>query len=159
MVKYREEEVYEFRKRFKKILIQRKFVKESSVFAYWITDTPATIAKCFEYDMKFWKCKKFIKDKDDYNDLKKSVKRNYEFIKANHLALASTSTFPATSINDFTLFSTKAGFTDKTFNNSRVDQLFIATNFEEEAQDENPDKALIRFEFIELLVRIAREKY
>jgi len=37
--------------------------------------------------------------------------------------------------------------------------LFIATNFEEEQQEENPDKALIRFEFIELLVRIAREKY
>ena len=101
MVKYREEEVYEFRKRFKKVVIQRKFVKESSVFAYWITDTSASLAKCFEYDMRYWKCKRFIKEKDDFENLKKSVKKNYEFLKANHLALASTSCFPATSINDF----------------------------------------------------------
>ena len=140
MVKYREEEVYEFRKRFKKIVIERKFVKETSVFAYWITDTPASIAKCFEYDMRYWKCKRFIKDKDDFENLKKSVKKNYEFLKANHLALASTSTFPCTSINEFSLYAYKAGFIDKTFNSSRIDQLFIATNFEEEAQDENPDK-------------------
>ena len=32
-------------------------------------------------------------------------------------------------------------------------------NFEEVEQNDNPDKALIRFEFIELLVRIAKDKY
>lgn len=40
-----------------------------------------------------------------------------------------------------------------------LDQLFIITNFEEEDQKDNPDKLLIRFEFIELLIRIAKEKY
>ena len=38
--------------------------------------------------------------------------------------------------------------------------MFIAANFEEvTGQEDNPDKALIRFEFIELLIRIANEKY
>ena len=37
--------------------------------------------------------------------------------------------------------------------------LFIAANYEVEDQDDNPDLALIRFEYIELLVRIAIEKY
>ena len=91
------------------------------MFAYWYTDTPATLAKCFEYDMKYWKCRRFIKDTEDFENLKKCVKKNYEFLKANHIALASSSTYPATSINEFTLFSIKAGFTDKNLNSSRID--------------------------------------
>jgi len=42
---------------------------------------------------------------------------------------------------------------------SAVDRLFIATNVELSNQAENPDKQLVRFEFIELLIRIAAEKY
>jgi hypothetical protein len=40
-----------------------------------------------------------------------------------------------------------------------MDNHFFAVNFEGEEQDDNPDKALIRFEFIELLIRVAKEKY
>lgn len=42
---------------------------------------------------------------------------------------------------------------------ARIDQFFISTNFEAENQENNPDKSLIRFEFIELLVRVAKAKY
>ena len=42
---------------------------------------------------------------------------------------------------------------------SILDIYFTATNFEEEDQDGNDDRALIRFEFIEILVRIVRGKY
>lgn len=40
-----------------------------------------------------------------------------------------------------------------------IDRLFINTNFEQVNQVNNPDKNLIRFEFIELLVRIAGAKF
>ncbi len=40
-----------------------------------------------------------------------------------------------------------------------IDTYFKATNFEEEDQDNNDDFALNRFEFLEVLVRIARGKY
>ena len=36
---------------------------------------------------------------------------------------------------------------------------FAATNFEEEEQEYNDDRNLIRFEFFEMLVRIARTKF
>lgn len=62
-------------------------------------------------------------------------------------------------MNDFTIFSRKAKFLDKNLNQSALDRLFIASNYEVEDQKDNPDTALIRFEFIELLVRIAIEKY
>lgn len=38
---------------------------------------------------------------------------------------------------------------------STIDRIFIATNVELEKNDDNPDKALQRFEFYEILVRIA----
>lgn len=40
-----------------------------------------------------------------------------------------------------------------------IDRIFIATNFEEEQQEGNEDRSLCRFEFYEILVRMAREKY
>ena len=62
-------------------------------------------------------------------------------------------------MNDFTIFSRKAKFLDKNINQSSLDRLFIASNYEIEEQEDNPDTALIRFEFIELLMRIAIDKY
>jgi hypothetical protein len=48
---------------------------------------------------------------------------------------------------------------DKNLSKAGVVVLFIAANYEVEDQENNPDQALIRFEYIELLVRIAIEKY
>ena len=42
---------------------------------------------------------------------------------------------------------------------SVVDIYFTATNFEEDDQEGNDDRALIRFEFLEILIRIVRGKY
>lgn len=40
-----------------------------------------------------------------------------------------------------------------------IDRLFISTNVELEANDENPDKALCRYEFLEIMVRLANSKF
>jgi len=42
---------------------------------------------------------------------------------------------------------------------SAIDRAFIATNFEEVDLEDNPDKSLCRYEFYEIIVRIAVEKY
>ena len=42
---------------------------------------------------------------------------------------------------------------------SAIDTMFIATNFEEEDMEDNPDRALCRYEFMEILCRIADYKY
>jgi len=44
---------------------------------------------------------------------------------------------------------------DANLNMSSIDRHFIATNVELEEIDENPDRALCRYEFLEILVRIA----
>ena len=42
---------------------------------------------------------------------------------------------------------------------STVDRYFLQVNMEVEDHGDNPDKALIRFEYIELMIRLAIEKY
>lgn len=44
---------------------------------------------------------------------------------------------------------------------SDIDRLFITTNFNpnDSIADNNPLKSLVRYEFIEILVRLAHEKY
>ena len=49
--------------------------------------------------------------------------------------------------------------TDKRLNSGIIDTYFKATNFEEVDMDENDDNALCRFEFLEILVRIAKGKF
>lgn len=59
----------------------------------------------------------------------------------------------------FIKFLKKAGVVDKRMSENIIDTYFKATNFEEEDQDQNNDFALNRFEFIEILLRIAIGKY
>jgi hypothetical protein len=40
-----------------------------------------------------------------------------------------------------------------------VDRAFIAVNFEEDEIGDNPNRSLCRYEFMEILVRIADSKY
>jgi hypothetical protein len=73
--------------------------------------------------------------------------------------MAANSLFPATSMNEFTSFVRKAKFIDKNLKQYQIDNHFVMVNFEEVDQGDNPNKALIRFEFIEMLVRMAKDKY
>ena len=48
---------------------------------------------------------------------------------------------------------------DKNLTSADVDRIFIATNFEEEDLEDNDDHALCRFEYIEIMARIAKTKF
>ena len=52
-----------------------------------------------------------------------------------------------------------ANLCDEKITPSILDIYFASTNFEETDQEGNDDRALIRFEFLEILVRIVRGKY
>lgn len=60
---------------------------------------------------------------------------------------------------DFSTFCEKCSFFDHKISISTIDRLFIATNYEIEDNIENPDRALCRFEFFEILLRIANAKF
>lgn len=48
---------------------------------------------------------------------------------------------------------------DKNLTSGDIDRIFITTNFEEEDLEENDDNSLCRFEFIEIMARMAKTKF
>ena len=48
---------------------------------------------------------------------------------------------------------------DKTLTSQDIDRIFVATNFEMDDLEENDDNSLCRFEFAEIITRLAKTKY
>lgn len=67
--------------------------------------------------------------------------------------------YPSIGWLEFTKFCEQSHIIDKFCDVGLVDRMFIAVNFEEEELDDNPDRELCRYEFMEILVRIADAKY
>jgi hypothetical protein len=51
------------------------------------------------------------------------------------------------------------GIIDKYLTSVDIDQIFIATNYEEEDLDNNDDSNLCRYEYMEIISRIAKKKF
>lgn len=80
-------------------------------------------------------------------------------LKDIFITLASRSCFPTISWIDFTNFCDFCKILDKNVGLATIDRNFIATNVELEAVDDNPDNSLCRYEFYEILVRLANAKF
>ena len=73
--------------------------------------------------------------------------------------MISQSNYPNANWLEFVDFIRDCEILDEKVNMSSIDRHFIATNVEIEQIEENPDRALCRYEFFEILVRIAGQKY
>jgi len=60
---------------------------------------------------------------------------------------------------EFASFCKEAGILDAHLNTGIIDTYFKATNFEEQDMETNDDNALCRFEFLEIIIRLAKGKY
>jgi hypothetical protein len=72
--------------------------------------------------------------------------------------LSASSSWPNIGSLDFCDFATKAKFLDNAINISTVDRTFIAANLKIEASTA-PSNGLKRYEFLEIIVRLANIKY
>ena len=121
--------------------------------------------KCFTADMKYSKIYKFVKDPKEYQAVQDVLLENYELIFEQYLYGQGISNYPAVSMIDFTRLCSAWGIINKKdLTSTDIDRLFFAVNFEEEegeaqSNDDNPADELCRFEFFEILVRIAKLKY
>ena len=74
--------------------------------------------------------------------------------------LISTSIYPCISWIDFSNFVNECKIVDgKNLQLATIDRLFIATNFEIESHELNPDNALVRYEFYEILLRLVGARF
>jgi hypothetical protein len=138
----------------------RVFDKNKSVFKAFMEDSEALIDQMFGNDMKHSKISRVVKEESEFKAVVSTLRANFRQIKEIFDNTAASSNYPTISWLDFTDFSTMCQLLDKKFlNTAAIDRLFIAVNVELEAQDENPNRELCRFEFFEIIVRIALCKY
>jgi len=119
----------------------------------------------FEND---WHCiypklEKFLKVQNERNELKLVCAKFFPTLRAcfRYYAAEGGGTEPfSITFNDFGDFCQDTEIVDdKKCSLSAIDTIFIATNFEVEKNDDNPDHALERPEFLEAVTRLAIAKF
>ena len=156
----REEEIRVVSKEYNRSIVQREFKKENSVFAPWKADNTKEILTGFSKDISRWKVQRFVKDEEDYNNVWKILEQNVLYLKTMYIILISNSNFPSITWNDFTTFVNNWKLIDENLQLSTVDRLFIATKSGNSTDLKDfPERDLARFEFYEIIVRMAGAKY
>ena len=139
-------------------IVEREFNKEMSVFAKWRADSVSSIQSAYNEDIKLWKGYRFIKSEDDKADTEEVLRKYYSPLKDVFIYIASQSSWPNIGQLDFCDLANKAKFLDHFVNISSCDRSFIAANLKVEGSTA-PSNGLKRFEFLEILVRLANIKY
>ena len=82
-------------------------------------------------------------------------------IKGNHTYCTATSSFPCTTLNDLTTWAKQCCIFGPDMPQANFDRQFIAANVTigNDGSKDNNATSLVRYEFIEFLIRIADQKY
>lgn len=144
---------------------QKVFKREQSVFADFKVDTEKVIASCFENDRSYWKIQRLSKNTEDMRVTMQLLQQNYKLFKDIFVSvIAKSQKYPCMSMIDFAQFFQAAGLLDQNLLMNAIDRIFIAANVtaseaeaskEQQFKDFNPDNLMVRYEFIEGLVRAA----
>ena len=118
-------------------------------------------AECFEFDWKESKLSTWIKLVEDQNSLKTVIKAHYYHIIGafRYLACQSANEFLSVGSNVFTDFLNQAKIFDNLFSLGDLGVNWSTVIVPKVKQPYNPGNALVRYEFMELLVRIAYDRY
>jgi hypothetical protein len=140
----------------------RVFRKGRSVFKNWREDTPKTLLAIRDYDFKKSKLGNMLKSQIERTAVADLLLEHLSRLKEEFLSLIVFSIYPNISWLDFTAYSREHSVVGPTCSLSDIDRLFVAVNADLGAPTPagvNPDRALCRYEFLEILVRIASVKY
>lgn len=162
IVEGRQEDIALWHKPLKNGSKVRKFKHELSVFSQWKPDNKASLERCLEHDFSFWKLARFCKDPDEQDLCKAKVKEYFPQIKEVYHALIARSHYPTIQFPDLYEWAKQVQIYDGVqIDEKRVTLAFEAANYVIEQQPGafNPDNALFRFEFVEILMRFAKDKY
>ena len=159
VVPFRDGELPIKQKRVKKWMVLRSFNKNNSIFKNWKEDTPNFLKESFYTDISYSKVQKFAKDPEVYDEVWEVLLKHTSKIKDMFTYGIGTSSYPSISWLDFCNMCTSWKIIDKNLTMTTVDRVFIVTNVELEEQEDNPDRDLCRYEFYEIIARLAKEKY
>ena len=139
-------------------------IKESIFYSYITKEEDQSIVqKCFLKDWDDMKKLKYKKCKEA--EVKKVAEQYYRVIKDAYrvqAGLSSAGTVISVPLNQYTVFLQELDLIDNfNFKQADADRMFIAINtfFEGKREALNPANSLVRYQLLELIVRVAMEKY
>lgn len=136
-------------------------MKDRSVFKDFKDENKVFLKKCFEEDMKYSKVLKFLRnDQTVYNDVNEMMLNHYPRLICIHQFYAGISNYPVIGMNDFTSWAQKCNFIDgKLVNLATIDRILITTNVNTHNHFNSAERDLNRYEFLEIIIRIAFALY
>jgi hypothetical protein len=119
-------------------------------------DTPELMNRCFESDWASTKVQRVVPVAEQRAAMKPVLKQWYPVLREVFRLYCSASNADSFSLsfNLWTDLRRDMGIASRE-KDALLDNVFVATNVELEADDENPDHSLCRFEFVEVIVRAA----
>eukprot|EP00931_Biecheleriopsis_adriatica_P090379 TRINITY_DN64379_c0_g1_i1.p1 TRINITY_DN64379_c0_g1~~TRINITY_DN64379_c0_g1_i1.p1 ORF type:complete len:932 (-),score=168.48 TRINITY_DN64379_c0_g1_i1:53-2848(-) len=142
-------------------------VRQKSLLAAFCPDSPKLLQKCFALDWSMAKKSRLIPEAEDAT-VAKLIEPRYGEIVAIYrylsaIGVSSSSGFGVTSL-DAANFAVEAGLVDgQATRLCDVDRLFIASNVMSSEQRKDMlvrnDKQLVRFQFLEFILRIADQHF
>jgi len=136
-----------------------------SIFRNFRADTPQLLDDCFRVDFDGTRISKLVKNADDLANVREILHSVYKQLKdcyKYYAAVGAPSDIWSIPLNTYTDFCSSSGIIDgKVLKLSDFDRIFIATytKSDKEKNHRNPDRALVRYQFLEGLLRIAEQKY
>lgn len=117
--------------------------------------------KCFETDLSYGKIyTKVCKGEDSlFKGVRAKLREHYEDIVNVFIFLACRDDRACIGLNEFTSWISAISACDKALDMALVDRTFISTNIHDHSFFLNADRTLYRYEFLEIIVRLAKIKY
>ncbi|CAI2364389.1 unnamed protein product [Moneuplotes crassus] len=149
-------------KKKKQLKIKPKFEISKSVFKKYQNEGTKLIERCFEFDWKCSKIEKVIKSEEERILIKKYLKSNYRIIREAYKYFAGISPcgiVPGIGQNAFNEIVNATHICDnKRLKLADIDFEFIVTKSGNK-KALNPERWLIRYQFMEIFVRLALHMY
>lgn len=137
-----------------------------SIFASYKPDTEGLLGKCFENDWGRCKIPKIVKDTEELRKIKQVLRAGYKTVRETYKYYAAfdptNDGVPCIGTNVYTDMMNQSGVIDAQFVKlSDVDIESVASNAGKGkvSNPRNPERSLVRYQMIEMLVRLALRKY
>ena len=116
--------------------------------------------KMLDQDLAYGKVHKLVrKGSTEMPDIRQALLNHYLHVKNIFLMVACNSSYPTIGLNDFTEFCRVSKIFDKNVILATVDRKFINTNQSNNKYKNSAERELHRYEFVEVLARLAISKY
>jgi len=161
IVDLREESIPLFAKQLKNTVKERVYDHANSVFKDWIPDDAKAVDQMLKHDFTYWKVPRFVKDANEQESCKFIIKQNIaQLMKVWHY-LRCKSLFPGVGFLDFVAWVNSIKLVDEKCSMNTIERTFIAANVELEKIEGNANNSdrLMRFQFLEVIVRLAKAKF